>query len=134
MWRLPDWASNSDHGDHSGRTANGKEEVIATLAITILVESVVITAYANWRQKPLKHLLVSSLCANLITQSFLWAGLLIFPKQYLITLFILEVCIWGMEAAILYLYPYNRLKLPEAILLSLVMNLVSLGVGWFLPV
>ena len=107
--------------------------MIATLAITILVESAVVAAYASWRQKPLKHLLASSLCANLFTQSFLWASLQLFPDHYLATLFIAEICIWGMEALFLYFYPYNRLKLHEAIVLSLVMNLASFSIGWLLP-
>jgi hypothetical protein len=108
--------------------------VIAALSITISVESLVVAGYAVWRKKPRFHLLASSLCANLFTQLFLWAGLLIFPQHYLITLSILEFCIWGFEAAVLYLYRYNRLNLREALLLSLIMNLTSFGIGWFLPV
>jgi hypothetical protein len=49
-------------------------------------------------------------------------------------LFISEICIWGMEAAILYLFRFNQLKLREAMILSLIMNLASLGIGWALPV
>jgi hypothetical protein len=108
--------------------------VITTLAITILVESMLIVAFAIYRRKPLKHLLLSSLCANLFTQSILWGALISFPRHYLETLFIAEIFIWGLEAAILYLYRNNRLKMGEAILLSLVTNLASFGIGWFLPV
>ena len=108
--------------------------MIATLAITVLVEGAVVAGYAIWRKKPLKHLLFSSLCANLFTQSILWVVLYLFPHHYLTTLFIAEICIWGIEAFILYLYRFNRLKLREAMLLSLVMNLASFGIGWLLPV
>jgi hypothetical protein len=108
--------------------------VIATLAITILVESTFVVAFAIYRRKPLKHILLSSLFANLFTQSILWGALISFPRRYLEALFIAEIFIWGLEAAILYLYRYNRLKLAEAILLSLAMNLASFGIGWFLPV
>jgi hypothetical protein len=108
--------------------------VIATLAITILVESTLVATYAIWRKKPLKHLLFSSLCANLFTQSFLWVAVNIFPGQYLVTLFSTEIGIWGMEALILYLYRYNRLKPGEAMFLSLVVNLTSFGIGWLLPI
>jgi hypothetical protein len=93
-----------------------------------------VAAYASWRQKPLKHLVFSSLCANLVTQSFLWIFLTIFLNNYLLTLIISEICIWVMEAFTLYLYRMNQLRMSEAILLSLVMNLVSLGIGWMLPV
>ena len=118
----------------SARTPHGKEKVIATLAITVLVESAVVTAYGIWRQKPLKHLMFSSLCANLFTQPLLWTVLMIFPHHYLPVLFISEICIWGMEAFILHFYRFNQLRPWEAILLSLVMNLASLGTGWVLPV
>jgi hypothetical protein len=108
--------------------------VIEALAITIPVESLVVAGYAMWRKKPRLHLQVSSLCVNLFTQLFLWGGLLIFQQHYLLTLSILEFCIWGFEAAVLHLYRYNRLNLREALLLSLMMNLTSFGIGWFLPV
>jgi hypothetical protein len=108
--------------------------VIATLAISILVESAVIASYAIWRKKPLYHLLFSSICANLFTQVILWVALNLFPQAYIITLFIAEICIWGIEALILYLYRYNRLTLRDAMLLSLAMNLASFSIGWFLPV
>jgi len=108
--------------------------VIATLAITILVESAVVASYAIWRKKPLYHLLFSSIYANLLTQVFLWAVLYFFPQAYLITLLIAEIFIWGIEVFILYFSRYNRLTLPEAMLLSLAMNLASFSVGWLLPI
>ena len=108
--------------------------MIATLAITILVESTVVASYAIWRKKPFYHLLFSSICANLLTQVFLWIALNLFPQAYLITLFVAEVCIWGIEAFALYLYRDNRLTLHEAMLLSLAMNLTSFSIGWLLPV
>jgi hypothetical protein len=108
--------------------------VIATLAVTLLVESAVVAVYAIWRRKPLKQLLISCLCANLFTQSILWLVLNAFPNHYLITLVVAEICIWAMEATILYLYCKNQLGLREAMRLSLVMNLASFGLGWVLPV
>jgi hypothetical protein len=108
--------------------------VIATLAITIFVESAVVASYALWRKKPLFYLLISSICANLLTQVFLWTVLYLFPQAYLITLFTAEICIWGIEAFILYIYRQNQLTVREAMLLSLVMNLASFSIGWLLPV
>jgi hypothetical protein len=108
--------------------------VISTLAITILVESAIVAFYATWRKKPLYHLLFSSVCANLLTQVFLWAALYLFPQAYFFTLFIAEICIWGIEAFILYLYRSNQLTRREAMLLSLVMNFASFSIGWLLPV
>jgi predicted membrane protein len=108
--------------------------VIDTLAITLLVEGLVVAIYAIVSRKPLVHLLISSVFANLFTQSILWLILNAFPRTYLLTLFIAEICIWAVEAAILHFYPFNRLKTREALFLSLVMNMASLSIGWFLPV
>jgi biotin transporter BioY len=108
--------------------------VIASFIITILVEGTLVAFYALWQRKPLKQLFFSCLCVNLFTQSILWVVLNCFPGYYLVTLTITEICIVGMEAIILFLYRYNQLKLREAILLSLAMNLTSFGIGWISPV
>ena len=108
--------------------------MIVTLAITILIESMVVSGYAVWRKKPLTHLLLSSILANLFTQTLLWIALTLFPHAYLATLLISEIGIWGMEGLILFYYRYNQLKLGEALVLSLAMNLASFTIGWFLPV
>jgi hypothetical protein len=108
--------------------------VIGTLSVTVLIESAVVAAFAIWRRKPIISLLVSSFLANLLTQSLLWIALTIFPQHYIAALIIGEFSIWGLEAIILYLYRFNQLDLKEAILLSLIMNLASFGIGWLLPV
>ena len=108
--------------------------MIVTLALTLLIESMIVTGYALCRKKPLIHLLLSSVVANLFTQSLLWILLNVIIGHYLITLFLAELCIWGIESLILYFYRYNRLKLGEALALSLVMNLASFGIGWLIPV
>jgi hypothetical protein len=108
--------------------------VIASLVITLLVESAFVTAFTLWRKKPLVPLLVSSVCANVLTQAILWVVLISFPQYYLTTLLVTEVGIWVLEALILYIYRPNHLRLRAALLLSLVMNLASFGIGWLLPV
>jgi hypothetical protein len=108
--------------------------VIATLSITLLVESLIVIGFAAWFKKPTGHLLLSSIAINILTQGMLWALLLTVPRHYLLTLFIAEVCIWVVEGTILHLYPYNRLMWREALSLSLIMNLASFGIGWVLPV
>ena len=108
--------------------------MIATIAITIFVESGVVVGYALLRKKPLIHILLSSILANLLTQSCLWVILNLFPFHYLSTLLIAEIGIVGVEGFIMYYYKYNQLKLAEAFLLSLTMNLASFTLGWFLPV
>jgi hypothetical protein len=107
--------------------------VIVSLAFTVLIESAVIVGYAYWRKKPLLHLLFSGILANLVTQSILWIVLNKFVNNYLTVLLVSEICIWWIESLILYLYLYNKLKLGQALVLSLAMNLASFTVGWFLP-
>lgn len=98
------------------------------------MESVVLIGYSIGRRKPVRPILFTSVCANLITQSILWVNLNLFFRHYLIVLVIAEVLIWVMESILLYSIPANRLRLNEAMLLSLLMNLASFGLGWFLPI
>jgi hypothetical protein len=108
--------------------------VSLTLPLTLVVEGIIVTGYARWQGKPLVSLLLTSVLANLLTQSLLWATLNLFPEHYLITLFTAEMLIWLLESALLHLVPANRLAWREALLLSLGMNAASFGIGWFLPV
>lgn len=98
------------------------------------MEGVVGLAYSIWRKKPLRPILITCIFANLITQSLLWIALNHFFRHYLATLLIAEVLIWMIESVLLYYFPANQLRLREAALLSLLMNLTSFAVGWFLPV
>ena len=107
--------------------------MIQTLAITILIEGVVCLIYAFWRKKPIRSILLTSIFANLITQSLLWVALNIFFQHYLVTLLIAEILIWLMEGLLFYALRLNRLDIGESLLLSLIMNLSSFGLGWFLP-
>jgi hypothetical protein len=108
--------------------------VIDTLFVTILVEGVVCLAYSAWRKKPVGPVLLTSLLANLITQSLLWMVLNLFFQHYVVTLLIAEILIWLMESAFLYGVRINRLSVQESLLLSLLMNASSFGLGLFLPV
>ena len=108
--------------------------MIVTLLITIIVEGLIVLGYSNWQKKPAPSILYTSLIANLITQSFLWVVLSPFFQNYLIALVIAEILIWLIESAMLYYVRANRLRIMEAILLSLLMNVASFTLGWFLPV
>ena len=108
--------------------------MILTLSVTILIEGIIVVGYSLWRGKPLLPILLTSIFANLLTQSLLWIGLILFFHHYLYTLYFAEVLIWMLESILLYRIPANKLELSEAILLSLIMNLASFGAGWFLPV
>ena len=108
--------------------------MIETLSITILVESAVCLGYSIGRRKPLGSIFITSILINLITQSLLWVALSLFYQHYLAVLLITEILIWVLEGFLLYGLRFNQLKLREASFLSLMMNLSSFGIGWFLPV
>ena len=108
--------------------------MIVTLLITIFLEGAIALGYCAWQRKPIQPVLFTSVSINLITQSLLWTRLTLFFRQYLITLFLAELFIWIVEGAILYFVRANNLRFTDALLLSLIMNLASFGVGWFLPV
>ena len=92
-----------------------------------------VTGYSLWRRKPLYPILITSVCANLLTQSFLWIVLNLFFKHYLIALLVAEILIWTAESFFLYSVPANRLRFVDAVLLGLSMNLMSFALGLFLP-
>lgn len=107
--------------------------MIATLSLTLILESFIAAGFCHWRRKPFKSILLTANLANLLTQSLLWLALNLFYRHYLPTLFTAEIIIWLMESAILRLVPSNQLAWCDALGLSLLMNLASFGLGWFLP-
>jgi hypothetical protein len=81
-----------------------------------------------------RSILLTSIFANLATQSLLWTVVNIFFQHYLIALLIAEAVIWILESSTLHYVRRNQLTLREAAALSLVMNVASFAAGWFLPV
>jgi hypothetical protein len=108
--------------------------LIPTLLITIIIESAVVVGYSLWRKKPVRPILSTSLCINIITQSLLWIFLNLFFRRYLVALLVGEALIWAIESLLLFVVRANRLRFMEAIFLSLSMNLLSFALGWFLPI
>jgi hypothetical protein len=108
--------------------------VIYTLPITILVEGCVVLLYCALQKRPAGKLLLASLFVNVVTQGMLWLALWIFFQQYIVTLLVSEVLIWLVEGILFYYLTGKQLTLWTVLLLSLCMNAVSFGVGWFLPV
>ncbi len=108
--------------------------MIGSLLVTIVMEGVIVVAYALWKQKPTWRILIASVLANVLTQSMLWAVLNLFFAYYLTVLLISEILIWLIESVFLRFFPGTKLGWKEAFLLSLGMNLASFSIGWFLPV
>ena len=108
--------------------------MIRTLLVTIIVEGAVALAYSILRKKPIGPVFITSVIANLITQSLLWIVLNLFFQHYLVTLFVAEILIWMIESVLLYSFRLNRLSVRESLVLSLMMNLSSFALGWLLPI
>ncbi len=89
--------------------------------------------YSIWRRKPVVPILLTSVFGNLLTQSLLWIVLTVSFRHYLAALSLTEMAIWGIESFLFYAIPANRLKLKDAVWLSLGLNGISLALGWFLP-
>lgn len=108
--------------------------MIYSLPVTIIIEGLVCLGYSIRNKKPVLSIFITSVLANLITQSLLWSVLNIFFKHYLLTLIIAEILIWLIESLIFYGFRANQLNMKEALFFSLIINLYSFGIGWFLPI
>ena len=102
-----------------------------TVVLTVLLEVAVLFVYARRGNRSLPQWLTLGVAVNLLTQPLLW----ILPASELWpTLVFAEVGIWLAEALLLYLPLRREATFPTVLLLSLVMNVLSFGVGLLLPV
>lgn len=105
------------------------------LPATIAIELLLAAAYTQVRKRPLLPTFTLVCLANVITQFALWAALNTFIAGNAMLLTIgLEIIIWGVEALIFYLPQQKDIALKEAALLSLLLNLISFGIGLLLPI
>ncbi len=104
--------------------------MIDTLLVTIIVEGAIGLGYCLWRKKQIAPILITSILANVLTQSLWRITLNVFFQRYLATLLIAEILIWIIEGILLYGVRFNKLSLNESLFLSLIMNLSSFGLGW----
>jgi hypothetical protein len=108
--------------------------VIRALSITIILEGAVGLGYSNWRKKPVLSIFITSVIANLITQSLLWIALNMFFQHYLLVLSVAEILIWLVESLIFHGFRPNHLGVGESLFFSLIINLSSFGLGLLLPI
>ena len=102
-----------------------------TVALTVLLEAAVLFVYARRGDRSLDQWLTLGVAVNLLTQPLLWA---LAASELWPTLILAEVGIWLIEALLLYLPLRREATFPTVLLLSLVMNVLSFGVGLLLPV
>jgi hypothetical protein len=109
--------------------------MVQGLLFTLAVEMALAAGYAIWRKRPLALLLTIVWMMNLITHSLLSLG--IGELFYLLGAGIVwtlasELVIWLVEAGILAIALRKQIRFREALLLSLVLNVASFGIGMLL--
>ncbi len=107
---------------------------IKSLLLTLALELAVALGYALWRKRPIAYVFTITLLMNLLT----WIPFRVIlgnlsASQYLAGSAIGEVVIWLVEAGVLAFALRKQVTIKEALLLSLVLNLVSFGIGLLLP-
>jgi hypothetical protein len=109
-----------------------REGLLATLAIELPIAA----AYAQWRRHPAVLLLTIVLGMNVITRSLLsFALVALYPLTHSTLPWILtcELAVWIVEASILAIALRKTARIREALMLSLILNGSSFGIGLLLP-
>ncbi|MBN1259319.1 MAG: hypothetical protein JXB35_01440 [Anaerolineae bacterium] len=101
----------------------------ALFVLTLGLEALVALLFCSWRKRPRSIILVT-LLGNLLTFPSVWLLFPLLPLSSITTLILAELFAVVVEAAILTLAPYTfrppqRLPFGEAVLLSILMNVVS---------
>jgi hypothetical protein len=106
------------------------------LLVTLFIELTLALVYALFRKRPVALVLTVVCMLNLITHPALsiFIGEFWFAWKYnLLLLLAAEAVIWLGEAFILGLALRKHIRFREALLLSLLLNAASFGIGLLLP-
>ena len=104
-----------------------------TLFWTQLLEGSVAGLIGWWRGEPIQRWVGWILLLNSVTQPLLWWGMATGGTAvYWPTLLLLEAAIWLGEGVGLYGLSRRALPLQQAILLSILLNAISFGIGLWL--
>ncbi|MBN2084568.1 MAG: hypothetical protein JW748_05035 [Anaerolineales bacterium] len=106
------------------------------LLATIAIEVPIAIAYILWRKRPAVFLITVIWMMNTVTWPLLSiAAVTLYPLTgYSLPLILcLELGVWIIEAAILTVAMRKEARFREALLLSLVLNAASFGIGLLLP-
>ena len=104
------------------------------LVPTLITELTLGLIYAVWRKHPKLLFLTIVLLLNIVTQPALWLTVSGLSGRYpvLVVLFA-EMVVWVVEAVGIFLALRRRIGFGEALLVSLVLNAASFGIGLVLP-
>lgn len=104
--------------------------LVTTLAAELLLGAL----YVVWRKRPAVLILTVILLLNLVTQPALWLTVSGFSGKYpVIAVLFAELVVWLVEAGGLFLAQRKTIGFGEALLVSLVLNVASFGIGLLLP-
>ena len=104
-----------------------------TLFWTQLLEGSVAGLIGWWRGEPIQRWVGWILLLNSVTQPLLWWGMATGETAvYWPTLLLLEAAIWLGEGVGLYWLNRRMVPLQKAILLSILLNAISFGIGLWL--
>ena len=104
-----------------------------TLFWTQLLEGSVAGLIGGWRHEPIQRWVGWVLLLNSVTQPLLWWGMASGGTAvYWPTLLLLEAAIWLGEGVGLYWLSRRVVPLQKAILLSILLNAISFGIGLWL--
>jgi len=106
------------------------------LSLTIVVEGLIVLAYAAARGLRIPHWLAYAVLISTVTQPALryLMGLLPADIAYFPALTAAESLVWVVEAGLLHLLASDGLGLGQALMFSLVLNVASCGAWLLLPV
>jgi hypothetical protein len=109
-------------------------QITRGLVTTMIVELLLGGLYAALRKRPAVLVLTVILLLNIITQPALWLTLSGFSGQYpFIALIFAELVVWLVEGGGIFLALRNKIGFGEALIVSLVLNAASFGIGLLLP-
>jgi hypothetical protein len=106
-----------------------------TIPLTTIIELILGWLYAKWKERKESMVLTTVLVANLLTTFWFWSFSTssgIYHASWS-KLFVGEIMVCLVEAVILYVAMRKSIKFGEALLVSLVLNAISFGVGLLLP-
>lgn len=143
------WASKAGKGVVTPKNARGIFIIIWVLSalvtgggafislsvpLTFLIEGLLVLFYARRRAHSPAVLLTGALLANLLTQPVFLFLLVFRVNMPFLWIVIAELCIWLVEAGVLHLTQRKTLSFKEALALSLLLNVISFGLGLLLPI